>query len=110
MEETKALTSSGHKERIISQVVTPQQPNYFYGAVHKKGVAAQDAAFTRPIMGVACSVSGYKVFVHFLSHSPCYLLAGIHQLCCKHPKHESSLLLCTATGLTTLLQFSALPV
>ena len=62
MEEAKGvLRAGGQKERFVSQIVTPQNPVYLYGAVDKKGVAAQDASSTQPIIGVACSVSGYKV-------------------------------------------------
>ena len=61
MMEEAATPSRGQKERFISQIVTPHNPTYLFGAVDKKGVTAQDTAESRPIVGVACSVSGFKV-------------------------------------------------
>ena len=59
--EEGATLSRGQKDRFISQIVTPHNPTYLFGAVDKKGVTAQDTAGSRPIVGVACSVSGFKV-------------------------------------------------
>lgn len=61
MEEVAKTTQKGQKERFISQIVTPHHPTYLFGAVDKKGVTAQDTVESRPIVGVACSVSGFKV-------------------------------------------------
>lgn len=57
----RSLKAGVQKERFISQIVTPQQPEYLFGLVDKKGVAAQNSASAPRIMGVASSVSGYKV-------------------------------------------------
>ena len=61
MMEEAATPTRGQKERFISQIVTPHHPTYLYGGVDKKGVTAQDTTESRPIVGVACSVSGFKV-------------------------------------------------
>lgn len=58
---TSTSRTTGQKDRFVAQVVTPQQPTYHYGAILKEGVAASDAVTERPILGVACSVSGHKV-------------------------------------------------
>lgn len=65
--EEAAKPTRGQKERFISQIVTPHNPTYLFGAVDKKGVTAQDTAESRPIVGVACSVSGFKVNLAVLS-------------------------------------------
>ena len=49
------------KKRYIGGIVTPAQPTYLHGLVDEKGDAARLMEAAPPVLGVAASVSGYKV-------------------------------------------------